>query len=262
MRAMKRLIIIALALLGSVMAAQAQDKIKTRSGEDILAKVSEVTPYSIKYKRFSNLDGPTYTMDIANVIMIQYENGEKDVFDRVLAQGLNSSDLVPEGLRYKELKHIYNPKMYIRQFDDKYGPGWLGVASYFIPGLGQAIEGEWWRAAGFFFGNAMLAGLTSAGIDVHYTSVPGSSITDADFDISTASVICALANVGLHIWSIVDAVRIAKVKNMYVQDLRAQRGLAGFDVKLEPFVASTPSPAHAGFTPAAGLSFKVIFPYK
>ena len=256
MRTMKRLIFIAAALLGSAIVSRAQDIITTRSGEDIQAKVEEVSPLMIKYKRFSNLDGPTYSISTAQVVMIRYENGEKDIFDGVPVNMANSDGPVLEGLRYKELKHIYNPKMYIRQFDDKYGPGWLGVASYFIPGLGQAIEGEWWRAAGFFFGNVMLAGLTSAGIDAHYTSVPGSSITDADFDISTASVICALANVGLHIWSIVDAVRIAKVKNMYVQDLRAQRGLAGFDVKLEP------SPAHAGFTPAAGLSFKVTLPYK
>ncbi len=262
MRTMKRLIFIAAALLGSAIVSRAQDIITTRSGEDIQAKVEEVSPLMIKYKRFSNLDGPTYSISTAQVVMIRYENGEKDIFDGVPVNMANSDGPVLEGLRYKELKHIYNPKMYIRQFDDKYGPGWLGVASYFIPGLGQAIEGEWWRAAGFFFGNVMLAGLTSAGIEAHYTSVPGSSITDADFDISTASVICALANVGLHIWSIVDAVRIAKVKNMYVQDLRAQRGLAGFDVKLEPFVASTPSPAHAGFTPAAGLSFKVTLPYK
>ena len=161
---MKRLIIIAIALLGSILAAKAQDVIKTRSGEDILAKVSEVTPYSIKYKRFSNLDGPTYTMDIVNVIMIQYENGEKDVFDRALAQGLNSPDPVPEGLRYRDYRKLYNSKRYIRQFDDKYSPGWSGVASFVIPGLGQAIDGEWGRAAGFFLGSVLLSSIARAGV--------------------------------------------------------------------------------------------------
>ncbi len=262
MRTMKRLIFIAVALLGSVMVSRAQDIITTRSGEDIQAKVEEVSPLMIKYKRFSNLDGPSYSISTAQVVMIRYQNGEKDIFDGVPVNMAYSDGPVLEGLRYKQLKHIYNPKMYIRQYDDKYSPGWLGFASYVFPGLGQAIEGEWWRAAGFLVGNVILTSITSAGIDVHYTSVPGSSKTDADYDISTASVISALANVGLNIWSIVDAVRIAKVKNMYIQDLRAQRYGAGLDVRLEPFLASAPSPARSGFTPAAGLSFKVTLPYK
>ncbi|MBP5334420.1 MAG: hypothetical protein J6Y61_01375 [Bacteroidales bacterium] len=259
---MKRLIFIAVMMLGSVMVSRAQDIITTRSGEDIQAKVEEVSPLMIKYKRFSNLDGPTYSISTAQVVMIRYENGEKDVFDGVPVHTAYSEGPVPEGLRYKELKHIYNPKMYIRQYDDRFSPGWLGFASFVIPGLGQAIEGEWWRAAGFFFGSGLLSSIASNGVEVHYTTGSNGGIYVTDYDISTVSVICVLANLGLEIWNIVDAVRIAKVKNMYVQDLRAQRGLAGFDVKLEPFVASAPSPAHAGFTPAAGLSFKVTLPNK
>lgn len=256
---MKRLIIIAIALLGSILAAKAQDVIKTRSGEDILAKVSEVTPYSIKYKRFSNLDGPTYTMDIVNVIMIQYENGEKDVFDRALAQGLNSPDPVPEGLRYRDYRKLYNSKRYISQFDDKYSPGWSGVASFVIPGLGQAIDGEWGRAAGFFLGSVLLSSIARAGVTTKTTSTTS---TGVDYDISTTAAMFGLASLALDIWSICDAVHVAKVKNMYYQDLRAQRYGAGLDVRLEPFLASTPSPARSGFTPAAGLSFKVTLPYK
>ena len=257
MNTMKRLIFITLALLGSAMVSRAQDIITTRSGEDIQAKVQEVSPLVIKYKRFSNPDGPTYSISTGQVLMIRYENGEKDIFDGAPVNTAFSDGSVLEGLRYKELRHIYSPKMYIRQFDDRYSPGWLGVASFVIPGLGQAIEGEWWRAAGFFFGSIALSTITSNGIDLRYTTGSNGGVYDVDYDISPVSIASSLANLGLFVWNIVDAVRSAKVKNMYYQDLRAQRGLAGFDVKLEPFVASVPSPTNQGFTPSAGLSFKI-----
>ena len=45
------------------------------------------------------------------------------------------------------------------------GKKWgVGVASYFVPGLGQAINGQWGKAAGFF-GTSVLGGvLASAGL--------------------------------------------------------------------------------------------------
>ena len=256
---MKKFLIGIMILAGSALVASAQDVITTRSGEDIQAKVEEVSPVIIKYKRYSNPDGPVYTINTAQVLMIRYENGEKDVFNGVPVNAAYSEGGVLEGLKYRELKGIYDPKMYIRQYDDKYSPGWLGFASFVIPGLGQAIEGEWWRAAGFFFGSGILSSIASNGVDIRYTTGSDGGIYDLDYDISTASIICGLANLGLEIWNIIDAVRIAKVKNMYYQDLRAQRGLANLDVKLEPFVASVPSPVSQGFSPSAGLSLKINF---
>ena len=99
MRTMKRLIFIAVALLGSVMVSRAQDIITTRSGEDIQAKVEEVSPLMIKYKRFSNLDGPSYSISTAQVVMIRYQNGEKDIFDGVPVNMAYSDGPVLDGLR-------------------------------------------------------------------------------------------------------------------------------------------------------------------
>ena len=62
---MKRFLIVVMVLLGSALASRAQDMITLRSGESILAKVMEVSPSVVKYKRFNNLDGPTYTMNTA-----------------------------------------------------------------------------------------------------------------------------------------------------------------------------------------------------
>ena len=256
---MKKFLLGVMVLMGTALVSSAQDVITTRSGEDIQAKVLEVSPILIRYKRFSNLDGPTYSIDTSQIVMIRYENGEKDIFESAPVNGGFNDGPVLEGLRYREMKHIYDPKMYIRQFDDKYSPGWLGVASFIIPGLGEAIEGEWWRAIGFVAGNVGLKYLIGQGVDIYYSGNINGTI-DETYEISTLAKVCAIANIGLNIWSVVDAVRIAKVKNMYYQDLRARRGLAALDVKLEPFVASVPSPVSQGFTPSAGLSFKITFP--
>ena len=43
----------------------AQDVIVKRDGSTILSKVLEVNKTDIKYKKFSNLNGPTYTIEIS-----------------------------------------------------------------------------------------------------------------------------------------------------------------------------------------------------
>lgn len=77
---MKRLVSIACFLLcGSVLFAQ--DIITKKDGTDIQAKVTEVSQNEVSYKKFSNLEGPTYTMDLADVLMITYQNGEREVYN-------------------------------------------------------------------------------------------------------------------------------------------------------------------------------------
>ena len=67
-----------LLLLGSI--AFAQDEIVLKNGDIIKAKVSEVGTDQIKYKKWENLEGPTYSSKKDEVFMIKYENGSKDVF--------------------------------------------------------------------------------------------------------------------------------------------------------------------------------------
>ena len=42
-------------------------------------------------------------------------------------------------MKYRQYRHYYRAKDYVKDFDDKYSPVGLGVASFFIPGLGQGI---------------------------------------------------------------------------------------------------------------------------
>ena len=77
---MKKLIIGGV-LVCTSLCASAQDVIVKKDGSTILSKVLEVNETNIKYKKFSNKTGPTYTIGIENVLSVNYENGEKETFD-------------------------------------------------------------------------------------------------------------------------------------------------------------------------------------
>lgn len=63
--------------------ASAQDVIVKRDGGTVISKVLEIDETSVKYKKASNVDGPTYTIKISEIQSINYENGERETFDNV-----------------------------------------------------------------------------------------------------------------------------------------------------------------------------------
>ena len=71
-----------------------QDNIILKNGDEIAAKVLEVTTDQIKYKKWENQEGPTYTSAKSEVFMIKYKNGTKDVFNSPSSTSstLNSGD--------------------------------------------------------------------------------------------------------------------------------------------------------------------------
>ena len=76
---MKRLIFL-LALIGFTFGLKAQDSIIKINEEVISAKVLEIGTDYVKYKKFSNLDGPLYTVPKGELKEIIFENGEKETF--------------------------------------------------------------------------------------------------------------------------------------------------------------------------------------
>ena len=74
-----------LALLAG--AAHAQDLLTKRNGDEVPVKVVEITPTEVKYRRTDNPDGPLISIYKADVFLIRYANGTKEVF--------NSSAVVP-----------------------------------------------------------------------------------------------------------------------------------------------------------------------
>ena len=76
---MKKFIFLLIILIPLII--NAQDKVYKSDGSQIEAKVLEITTNEIKYKKYSNLDGPLYTISKSEVLLIVYENGESEVFN-------------------------------------------------------------------------------------------------------------------------------------------------------------------------------------
>ena len=76
MRTIKFLSVVVLAMFSFI--AHAQDVIVKKDGNTITSKVTEITSTEIKYKKFSNQNGPTYTINNNEVNYINYENGERE----------------------------------------------------------------------------------------------------------------------------------------------------------------------------------------
>lgn len=76
-RLFRPLLLAALALCGT---ARAQDLIVRTDSSRIEARVTEIAPETVRYKRFSNPDGPTYILPAGSIAYIRYANGEVDRF--------------------------------------------------------------------------------------------------------------------------------------------------------------------------------------
>lgn len=64
----------------------AQDVIVKKDGSTILSKVIEIGSTEVKYKKFSNQDGPTYSVLKSEIQTINYENGEKESYNELPQQ--------------------------------------------------------------------------------------------------------------------------------------------------------------------------------
>lgn len=89
---MKKLLrLIPLVLIALTMQVNAQDIITFTNGEQIKAKILEITTTEIKYKKFDYQTGPTITVAKQDVFMVKYPNGDKDVFSSSSAVKLNGN---------------------------------------------------------------------------------------------------------------------------------------------------------------------------
>ena len=92
---MKKIIFTAITTLFFLTHCFSQDLIIKKSSDEIKAKIIEVGTSEIKYKNFDNSTGPTYSILKADVFMIKYENGTKDVFNdekQVTNPAISTSD--------------------------------------------------------------------------------------------------------------------------------------------------------------------------
>lgn len=166
--------------------------------------------------------------------------------------------------KYKDLKKIYNHKEYVRQSTDPYNVDWFECASFFVPGVGQLLSGEVWRGIGFIAGEAFLVNImqdTATTIDELAIKDEKGAITGftdkKKANANLAVFFGSLAvDLGLCIWSCIDARNIARVKDMYYQDLIGRE--KPIELGFAPSVSIVPSPS-GSIQPSAGLALQIAF---
>ena len=141
---MRKQIVLSMLSLAALNVA-AQDIIVMRNGDEVEAKVRKVGTTEVEYHKWSNQDGPVYSVAKSDVFMVKYKNGEKDVFDNVTAKSDNSPksesnssapqyvEAVPAA-NNQELISLYNREVRINSDapndkDASYCTPILGVAS-------------------------------------------------------------------------------------------------------------------------------------
>lgn len=225
-----------------LLSVNAQDIITKRSGEEIECKIVSTKGDNVQYVLKFTQSFYTYTIKKSEIQMIQYASGE--IVDYNASEGTetyNSKGLqqkqerepymsVVPFMNYRQLKYIYDFREYEHSYMDRFSPGWIGFASFMLPGLGEFICDEWGRGLG------KLAGAAACAATGAYFTV--SSYVDDNWQTDIAfAVIFYAAALGFDIWSIVDAIRIAKVRNMYESDMREKYA---FDLNLFPSIDYIP----------------------
>ena len=133
----------------------------------------------------------------------------------------------------------------------------VGTASFIAPGYGQMLCGEIGRGFAFMGGFFVVGGITALGVLTSFKEDFDNPSNNLKLNLPGVGIfIVGLASwIGLGVWSSKDAIKIAKVKNMYFQDLRGNLSLV--KVELNPFIDTN---NYLGQTNAsAGLSLKVTF---
>ncbi len=100
------------------MLAMAQDSIYKYNGDVISAKVTEITPTEVRYKRFEMLDGPIFVEMKSNVSKIKYMGGILEVFKKEQAQQqvVQSTYSAPKPMsneiEVRRNRYVYKDEMY------------------------------------------------------------------------------------------------------------------------------------------------------
>lgn len=94
-----------------------------------------------------------------------------------------------------QAKHVRNP--------------WVaGLLSGLLPGLGQFYNRQWWKGAGFLLGFLVVDG--GLGVSAGFLRLLQANPSEVLPEDLTQLLLRSLAPLAVAIWSLVDAVRVAK----------------------------------------------------
>lgn len=152
--------------------------------------------------------------------------------------------------QYKINKSIYNYRTYTHQIGDPYNIGVAGITSLLIPGLGQMISGEAGRGVAFLGGYVGCLVVYGVGAASAIMDIDGGGTGASGAGVMLLGLGGALA---VNIWSIVDAVHVAKVNNLAFRD----KTKTSYNIKLQPYFNL--SNYNYNSKVPVGLSLKVTF---
>ena len=184
---------------------------------------------------------------------------------RVLAAACTAAyaQKAPQSASYSELKNYYKASDYVKSAVDPYSVFWIGLESFGAPGTGQFIMKETGRGWAFLGSSVALATTTSIlsqnvvnmiekGADGKW-NIPEASKDKANGYLAAVGGLM-VAQLSVSIWSCIDAVKIAKVKNQYYQDAQ---GKHAFSATLHPSFDLAQS--GSSVVPTAGMALNVRF---
>lgn len=122
----------------------AQDKIHKKNGEIVEAKVLEIGESEIKYKIFSDQNGPTYSVDKDRLKKIIYQNGREETYEGSLRDASLYADQAKSAIKLNFLAPLAGYTQI--SYEKNLKPGRSYEASLGIIGLGKRQEIEDYRS--------------------------------------------------------------------------------------------------------------------
>lgn len=139
------------------------------------------------------------------------------------------------GAQYRINKTKYDYRSYSSQSGDPYNPTLAGLTSFLIPGLGQMISGETGRGAAFLGGFAGGAIMIIAGVNLSNTYTENEPGNEGSIVLVAGLVTVGLISmIGVDIWAVTDAIRVAKVNNLAFRD----KNKTGYTLQVNPYIGS------------------------
>lgn len=129
-------------LLLSTMSVFAQDKIIKKGGETLEVKILEIGPNEIKYKIFSEPEGPIFIMDKDRILEVIFENGRIEKY----VSPLKDEEFYVDQKKRAVKMNFLSPLMGYTQlaYEQNLKPGRSYEVSIGIIGLGRNQELEYW----------------------------------------------------------------------------------------------------------------------
>jgi len=108
-----RFLFVFILLAGGIFSLYSQDVITLKNGDEIKAKVLEISSTEIRYKRFENQNGPTIVVSIAEVFAINYENGTREVYNTTSSTTSSTASSTVSGIEAEKPPATDPNKLYI-----------------------------------------------------------------------------------------------------------------------------------------------------